>query len=272
MCSSYFILWAVYFFLLGAAIGSFLNVVIVRMPFEQSIVTPRSKCPSCGGQIRAYDNIPLLSYILLRARCRDCGAHISIRYPLVELVTALCFLGLYMKYGLTPALGVFLVFCAAMIAVFCIDLEHMIIPDAISLNLIPIGMAAAIIGILPVMDWETSLVGFFLGGAVLYIPALIYLLLRGVEGLGGGDVKLLAMMGAFLGPLGVIFILLVSSFTGSIVGILGIVFGKTGSTTPIPFGPFIAGAGVLYVFVGPEIVQALFGTAAYQAMLPPGQY
>jgi leader peptidase (prepilin peptidase)/N-methyltransferase len=258
----------VYFFVLGAAVGSFLNVVIVRMPFEQSIVTPRSKCPNCGSQIRAYDNIPLLSYILLQARCRTCGAHISIRYPLVEFITAACFLGLFVKYGLTPALGVFCIFCATMITIFCIDLEHMIIPDAISLNLIPIGMSAAILGILPAMDWKSSLIGFVTGGAVLYVPALIYFLLRGVEGLGGGDVKLLAMMGAFLGPYGVIFVLLVSSLVGSVIGILGIIFRKTDSTTPIPYGPFIAGAGVLYVFVGPEIIQVVFGAATYQAAIP----
>ena len=263
MFTTYFVLWAVYFFVLGAAVGSFLNVVIVRIPFEQSIVVPRSKCPTCGSQIRAYDNIPLLSYLLLHARCRDCGTHISIRYPLVELITAVCFLGLYMKYGLSPALGVFGVFCAAMIVVFCIDLEHMIIPDAISLNLIPVGMASAVIGILPDMDWKSSLIGFVLGGAVLYVPALIYFLIRGVEGLGGGDVKLLAMMGAFLGPYGVIFVLLASSFVGSIVGILGMIFRKTDSTTPIPYGPFIAGAGMLYVFVGQEIIQVLFGTNSY---------
>jgi leader peptidase (prepilin peptidase)/N-methyltransferase len=265
-----YIIWGVYLFLMGAAVGSFLNVVIARMPFEESIVTPRSKCPGCGTPIRAYDNIPVLSYILLGAKCRDCGERISIRYPLVELLTAFLFLGLYWKLGLTPALAVFCIFCSAMVAVFFIDLDHMIIPDPISLNLIPIGMIAAILGLIPGMDWKSSLIGFFLGGAVLYVPAQIYLLLRGVEGLGGGDVKLLAMMGAFLGPYGVVFVLLVSSLTGSVIGILGILFGKTGSTTPIPYGPFIAFAGVLYLFVGPEVIQALFGAAALQTSVTPG--
>jgi leader peptidase (prepilin peptidase)/N-methyltransferase len=172
----------------------------------------------------------------------------------VELITALIGVGLYWRWGLTPTFGVFFLFSAAMIAVFFIDLDHLIIPDAISLNGIPIGLAASIVGFIPWMDWRLSLIGFFVGGAILYVPALIYEEIRGVEGLGAGDVKLLAMMGSFIGPMGVFFVLFCSSFTGSIVGLVGILFARRGAASPIPFGPFLAAAGVVYVFLGGRFV------------------
>lgn len=245
--------WAIVSFVFGAIVGSFLNVVIVRLPREESIVSPRSRCPQCGSPIRPYDNVPILSYFLLGGRCRICGRKIPVRYLVVELVTALIFVALYFKWGVTPALGVFIVFCAAMIAVFWIDLEHMIIPDAISLNFLPVGIAAAVTGSIPGVSWFYSFIGVALGGVLLYIPARIYEQIRGVEGLGGGDVKLLAMIGAFLGPYGVIFVLFVSSTLGSLVGLAGMLIGRTGSTTPIPFGPFLSIAAVLYVLVGQQL-------------------
>jgi leader peptidase (prepilin peptidase)/N-methyltransferase len=250
----FFIFWAVSIFLFGAAIGSFLNVVIHRTPIHESIVTPGSHCPKCDAKIRFYDNAPILSYLILMGRCRYCRSPISIRYPIVELITALIGVGLYWRWGLTPTFGVFFLFSAAMIAVFFIDLDHLIIPDAISLNGIPIGLAASIVGFIPWMDWRLSLIGFFVGGAILYVPALIYEEIRGVEGLGAGDVKLLAMMGSFIGPMGVFFVLFCSSFTGSIVGLVGILFARRGAASPIPFGPFLAAAGVVYVFLGGRFV------------------
>jgi leader peptidase (prepilin peptidase)/N-methyltransferase len=255
--------FAVFSFLLGTVIGSFLNVVIIRLPKGESLVTPGSKCPYCGHAIRWYDNIPIISYFVLRGRCRDCGIAFSIRYPMVELTTALIFLGLYLRAGITPELGVFFIFCAALIAVFWIDIDHMVIPDAITYGLVPVGLAAAAAGLLPDVSWKSSLIGIVFGALVLYIPAFVYEIVRGTEGLGGGDVKLLAMIGAFLGPVGVFFVLLVSSLIGSVAGVIGMALGKAGSTTQIPFGPFLVVGGLLYVFAGPAIVVHLFG-------VPPG--
>jgi leader peptidase (prepilin peptidase)/N-methyltransferase len=258
-----YIFWAVSFFVLGAVIGSFLNVVIARLPRGESIVTPSSRCTACGHPIRPRDNIPVLSYLLLGGRCRDCNTRISTRYPLIEFLTALLFLALYLKWGFTPATGVFSIFAAALVAIFWIDLDHMIIPDAISLNCIPIGVAAAVGGLLPGMDWKYSLVGTVLGAVVLYVPAVLYERIRGTEGLGGGDVKLLAMIGAFTGPYGVMFVLFLSSTVGSLFGLVGMAALKTESTAPIPFGPFLSAAAVAYLFAGPEIIEWLFGLSLY---------
>lgn len=258
-----YIFWGVSLFVLGAVIGSFLNVVIARVPCGESIVSPPSRCTVCGHPIRPRDNIPLLSYLILGGRCRDCDTRISARYPFIELLTALLFLALYLKWGLTSATGIFALFTAALVAIFWIDLDHMIIPDAISLNCIPIGLAAAILGLIPGVDWKYSLVGTILGGAVLYVPAVIYERIRGTEGLGGGDVKLLAMIGAFTGPYGVIFVLFLSSTVGSLFGLAGMAALKTESTAPIPFGPFLSAAAVTYLFAGPEVIAWLFGLSVY---------
>lgn len=246
--------WAAVSFSFGLIVGSFLNVVIARLPMEESLVFPPSKCPRCDTPIHWYDNIPVLSYLALMGRCRHCGNPISFRYPLVELIAGGLALALYVKLGLTPALPVFAIFTAAMIVVCFIDLDHMIIPDAISLNCVPIGMSAAILGLIPGVDWKYSFMGTGLGVAALYIPAFLYELIRGDEGLGGGDIKLLGMIGAFTGPYGVVFVLFVSSITGSIVGIAAMILNQSDSATRIPFGPFLSGAAVLYVLSGPELI------------------
>lgn len=255
--------WSVISFLAGAVVGSFLNVVIARLPLDESIVSPASRCPKCNESIRFYDNIPIVSWLVLAGRCRYCGGRISLRYPVVELVTALLFLAVYQKWGLTPASGIYCGFACAMITIFWIDLDHLIIPDVISLNLIPIGVAASVVGIIPGMDWRASLVGLVLGAAVSYVPALVYEKLRGVEGLGGGDIKLLAMIGAFTGPYGVVFVLFLSSMSGTLVAAVGMLMRRTGSTTPIPFGPFLTVAALVYVFGGREIVERFLRLAQY---------
>ena len=256
------VFWATAFFLFGAVVGSFLNVVIVRLPQGKSIVRPPSHCQACGGIIRFYDNIPILSYLLLAGRCRNCGARISPRYPLVEFATGCLCTAMYLKWGLTPAAGIFFIFCSAMVAVFWIDLDHMIIPDAISLNGMAIGILAAVLGLIPGVDWKLSVVGLVLGGAILYLPAVAYKRIKGVDGLGGGDIKLLAMMGTFTGPYGVIFILFVSSLIGSLGALVGVVFRRTGTATPIPFGPFLTAAAVLYVLAGREIITHFYNVAS----------
>mgnify|MGYP000911707770 CR=1 FL=1 len=246
---------AVTFFLFGAVVGSFLNVVIIRLPLEESIVHPPSRCPHCGHEVRAYDNIPILSYFLLAGKCRDCRSPISFLYPLIEAITACVTMGLYFKFGLTAATGVFFLFCSAMIAVFFIDLDHMIIPDEISLNGLPVGMAASIVGVLPGMTWSTSLAGAVLGAGILYVPAVIYERVRGVEGLGRGDIKLLATIGAFTGPLGVIFVLFAASVSGCIVAAIAMAIQGMRSNAQLPFGPFLTVSAILFVFFGPSIVE-----------------
>jgi leader peptidase (prepilin peptidase) / N-methyltransferase len=196
----------------------------------------------------------LLSYLILLGRCRDCGHRISIRYPVVELMTACLCLALHWKYGDTSEFGVFFVFCAALVAVFWIDIDHMIIPDVISLNGIMVGIIVSFTGLLPDISWKISFAGVLLGGAILYIPAVIYRKIRGVEGLGGGDIKLLAMIGAFTGPYGVVFVLFVSSLSGSVVALASMAAKEARPTTPIPFGPFLTASAVFYVFTGPEII------------------
>lgn len=252
------LLWAGALFVFGAAIGSFLNVVILRLPERKSIVCPSSSCPECGHPIRPYDNIPIASFFFLRGRCRDCGARISWRYPFIEFLTACLSLTLYLKLGLTAEFWVLFMFCAALLAIFWIDLDHMIIPDIISLNGIILGIAAAAAGCTPGIDWKFSLLGAALGAAALYVPAVVYEKLRGIEGLGAGDVKLLAMIGAFVGPYGVIFVLFCSSLVGSMCALMSMAFRQIESTTPIPFGPFLTAAAVFYVFAGREIIDHFF--------------
>jgi leader peptidase (prepilin peptidase) / N-methyltransferase len=271
------LVWTVASFLFGAIVGSFLNVVIARVPERESIVSPGSRCPICRKEIRFYDNIPVLSYLILLGRCRNCGHRISIRYPIVELMTACLGLGCYWKFGISPPFAVFFLFCAALVAVFWIDIDHMIIPNVITLNGMMIGVILSFAGLLPYINWKipfnalivdpnlirifmirNSLVGLLLGGAILYIPAKIYEIIRGIEGLGGGDIKLLAMIGAFTGPYGVIFVLFVSSMICSVVALAAIAAKQADSTTRIPFGPFLAASAVLYVFAGAEIISHFF--------------
>jgi leader peptidase (prepilin peptidase) / N-methyltransferase len=248
-----------WFLLFGAAVGSFLNVVILRLPLEESLVRPPSKCPRCGHPIRVRDNIPVFSYLLLAGRCRDCGSSISFRYPLIEATTGALAVGIYAKFGLSPLSLVFFAFCAALWAVFWIDLDHMIIPDVISLNGIGVGLLAATLDLIPGVMWSMSLSGIALGALILYLPAVVYERLRGVEGLGRGDVKLLAMIGAFTGPPGVIFVLFFSSVAGCIAVLLGMALKRTVSSAPIPFGPFLSGAAILFVFAGSDIIDFVFG-------------
>ncbi len=250
--------WSVNTFLLGALIGSFLNVVIVRVPMGDSIVHPPSRCPDCDNSIRFYDNIPMLSFLFLGGRCRDCGSRISFRYPLIEFLTACLSLALYKKFGLSTAYTVFFPYCCAMIVVFWIDLDHMIIPDVISLNGIAVGVIVSAFGLIPDMNIKSSLLGTLFGGVILYLPAVIYEKLRGSEGLGGGDIKLLAMIGAFTGAYGVVFVLFFASFVGSAIALISIAVKGSSAKTPIPFGPFLTTAGVAYVFVSTQVIQHFF--------------
>ena len=177
---------------------------------------------------------------------------------MVELTTACLSLGLYAQWGWTPEFAVLLAFCGAMVAVFWIDLDHMIIPHEISITGIALGIVLSALGYLPAMDWKLSMLGAILGAAVLYLPAVLYEKIRGIEGLGGGDVKLLAMIGAFTGPYGVVFVLFFSSVVGSATALAVITVRKLDSTAPIPFGPFLSAAAVFYVFAGGMILDLFF--------------
>ena len=240
-------------FLFAASIGSFLNVCIYRIPIGKSIVFPPSGCPSCGNSIRGYDNIPILSYLFLGGKCRKCKAGISVRYPLIELLTAILALLLFARYGLTHDFFILSFFTAALITITFIDFDHQIIPDRISIPGIPIGLAASLF-FLTTTTWIDSLIGIAAGGGFLLFIALAYSLITGKEGMGGGDVKLLAMIGAFAGWQGVIFVVFFSSLVGSVAGISYIVFYGRGSKSPIPFGPFLAISAYAYFLVGEEII------------------
>lgn len=239
-------------FLLGAVVGSFLNVCICRMPRDESVVTPPSHCPLCNYRIRWYDNIPLISYLLLRGKCRGCGAHISLQYPLVELLNGLLTLALFLRFGPSLTFLALFLFCSALVAITFIDLEHQIIPDEISLPGIVLGFLFSFF--LPWQTWLNSLLGILLGGGCLLLVAYGYQWLTGKDGMGGGDIKLLAMMGAFLGWKSVLFIVFASSLVGSVAGIAMMLIQKKDSKLAIPFGPYLAFGAVLYIFYGRQLI------------------
>jgi leader peptidase (prepilin peptidase)/N-methyltransferase len=242
-------------FIFGAAIGSFLNVCIFRLPAETSIVKPRSQCPHCKHPLSYYDNIPLISFFFLRGKCRDCGGAISWRYPLVELITALLALLLFLKFGLTLSFLIYFIFTAVLIVITFIDLDHQIIPDILTLPGIPIFFLAAIF--LVKIPWMEALIGLLIGGGVLLAIAFVYELLTKREGMGGGDIKLLAMIGGFLGWKSLIFVLLFSSFSGAIVGITAMIIKKQDMKYAVPFGPFLSAAAVAYLFWGDSFMRLL---------------
>lgn len=239
-------------FIVGAVVGSFLNVVILRLPEEgESIIYPPSNCPACRARIRWYDNIPIISFIVLRRRCRDCGALISWQYPLVELAMALLSLAMFNKFGPSLLFGIYFVFIAALLVIIVIDIYLQIIPDLISLPGIILGFLASFIN--PLVSWQQSGLGILLGGGVLFAIAGSYYLVTRREGMGGGDIKLLAMIGAFLGWQSLPFVVFGSSVLGSIAGIGAMIKQRKGGKTVIPYGPFLSGAAILYMFFDERI-------------------
>lgn len=260
--SSANVILAFWIFAVGAAVGSFLNVCIVRLPKGLSLVKPGSHCPHCQSPIRFYDNIPLISYLVLRGKCRNCKARISARYFLVEGLSGLMALALFKTFGLSPEFLVYFTFFSALLVIIFIDLDTWTIPDVITLPGVVAGVAASFL--LPRLNLWQSLLGLLTGGGVLFLVAMGYQLLRKREGMGGGDIKLLAMIGAFLGLPGVIYTLLASSLAGSLAGVLMMFKDKSGGATRIPFGPFLALAAMSYVFWG----QTLIGWYLYRLSGP----
>jgi leader peptidase (prepilin peptidase)/N-methyltransferase len=235
-------------FVAGLAIGSFLNVVIYRVPRGESIVRPRSRCPGCGKQIRGIDNIPVVSWLVLRGRCRDCGEPISVRYPLVELLTGLLFAGVVISQDAGETTWIGLALATALVPIAFIDLDHRIIPNAI------VGPAALVgivlVAILQTDDVVENLIAAAIAGGVFLLIALAV-----PRGMGMGDVKLVAMLGLYLGR-AVAPALLIALAAGTIVGIGLIATSRAGEgrKTKVPFGPFLALGGMVAFFVGDDIV------------------
>jgi leader peptidase (prepilin peptidase)/N-methyltransferase len=237
--------------LFGLLIGSFLNVCIYRLPRDLSIVWPASRCTTCGRQLSWYENIPVFSYLALRARCRSCGERISPMYPAIEIVTALMFAGALAWYGLTPLFAVRLVFACAMLVLFVIDLQHQILPNEITLPGIAIGLVASIF-LEP--GFRDALIGAVAGAGILWLIAWTYERLRHQEGLGFGDVKMLGMIGAFLGWPSMLLTLVIASFLGSVVGVSLIASGRGELGSKLPFGTFLAAAAIVAALAGPDII------------------
>jgi leader peptidase (prepilin peptidase)/N-methyltransferase len=239
-------------FVFGSIIGSFLNVVILRLPDPStSIVFPPSHCPKCSHSLSWYENIPILSFVFLRGKCAHCRDQISVQYPIVEFLTGLLAVAAVATFSLSAtALGYF-IFCAALVTIIWIDLHHQIIPDTISLPGIILGFCFSFVS--SFVSWQDSLIGLLAGGGIFYAVSYSYYLFRRQEGLGGGDIKLLAMLGAFLGWQSLLFIIFASSISGTIVGLFAMRSQKKGGATRIPFGPFLALSGLFYLFFRPQV-------------------
>ncbi len=229
----------------GLVVGSFLNVAIYRLPRDESVAWPGSHCTSCNRALSWYENIPVVSWTVLRGRCRTCESRISVQYPIVEAVTGALFLAGYYSFGLTPLLPVRLLFGCAMIVLFAIDLEHQILPNEITLPGIAVGFIASIF--LP-PGWTSSLIGLLVGGLFPFLIAEVYARVRGREGMGMGDFKMLAMVGAFLGWPIVWLTLILSCVLGIVIGGVALMISKRGLATRIPFGTFIAVAALICAY------------------------
>ena len=262
--------------LLGLLVGSFLNVVIHRMPLmmergwrlesaellgvkvddtpELTLSTPRSRCPSCGHRIRWYENIPVVSYLVLRGKCSACKAPISVRYPAIELLTAVLFAAVGFHFGAQPTTLLWCGFAAALVALAFIDLDTTFLPDDLTLPLMWAGIVSAALGWIPV-TLAASVGGAVAGYLALWIVFHAYRLIRGKEGMGAGDFKLLAALGAWMGWQAIPSIILLSSAVGAVVGIALIVFRQHDREVPIPFGPYLAGGGVAALFFGDQLAR-----------------
>ena len=234
-------------FLTGVVIGSFLNVAIYRLPREESIVLPASHCPSCQRPIPWHDNIPLMGFILLKGRCRSCREAISFRYPMVELLNGLGYLFLFYQFGPRWECLSYSILYSSLLVITFIDLSHQIVPDVITLPGMVIGVLVSST-LLPT-GFVNSVAGLFLGGLLFYLVAVLS---RG--GMGGGDIKLIAMIGAFTGWKAVLLTIFVSALTGSILGICLMIFMGKNRKYPVPFGPFLALGAMVSVVRGSEII------------------
>lgn len=265
--------------LVGLCVGSFLNVVIHRLPRmmdrawriesaeflgvkldpgpEVSLSAPRSRCPSCGHAIAWHENIPVLSYLRLRGRCSACSAPIGVRYPAIELLTAALFVACSFKFGATPSVLLWCGFVAILVALAFIDADTQLLPDNLTLPLLWAGILFALLGWTGT-DLASSVLGAILGYLSLWSVYHAYRLIRGKEGMGYGDFKLLAALGAWMGWTALPSIILLSSVVGAVVGIGLILARRQGREVPMPFGPYLAGGGVAALFFGSTLIHLWF--------------
>jgi leader peptidase (prepilin peptidase)/N-methyltransferase len=241
---------------LGLLFGSFLNVVIHRLPRGESPWAGRSHCPHCRRTVRPWENIPVVSWLCLRGRCAGCRGRIAVRYPLVEVATAALAVVCVVRFGFAPAAGAYFLFLAALLAIAWIDWEHMIIPDALSLGVLALGLVLAAT-VLPIGVWR-GVLGAAAGAGFIWGIAALYKATRGIEGMGFGDVKLAGMIGAFLGPLGVLLTIFAAAFLGSLWGLVVVRRGGNGRTM-VAFGTFLAAAAALCLFFGDAAQQWYWG-------------
>ncbi|MFZ0520020.1 MAG: prepilin peptidase [Candidatus Acidiferrales bacterium] len=263
----------IFAFAFGLIIGSFLNVCILRIPGGKSIVLPASACPKCGKEIRAYDNIPVISYLLLRGKCRGCKTKISPMYPLVELLTGLLFLSCYLVFGLSVDAAKWAAFSAIMIVLVFTDLRERILPDAVNFTGLGIGLALSFFvkptdgsalwianrmfefpPPAPVLSFVDAILGALVGGGLLWLVSEAYFRMRGREGMGLGDVKMMLMAGAFLGAKRTLLTILAGSVLGSVLGIAMILAQRKDADYELPFGTFLGAGALLVVFFGTPIV------------------
>lgn len=242
-------------FIVGSIIGSFLNVCIYRIPRNISIITPSSRCPSCNMPIKAIDNIPILSYIFLAGKCRECKAKISLRYPLVESLNAILYVLTLWRFGIEWYTLVYFILCSSLIVITFIDIDFQIIPDRITIPGIFIGLIAGSL-FLPdpfmrysVLGFKSSIIGFTIGGTIYYAIAVI-----SKGGMGGGDIKMMAMVGSFMGWKSVLLTTFIGSLTGSLFGLFLMIFKGKGRKTKVPFGPFLAIGTFITLFYGQELL------------------
>ncbi len=257
----------IFIFILGALIGSFLNVCIYRMPQDLSIVMPSSRCPSCGTPIKFYDNIPVISYMLLRGRCRSCKAPLSLRYPLVELLNAVLYVTVWSRFigASSGVLLVYFVFVSALVVIIFIDLDHQIIPDSITLPGIPL---AVVLGstILPdpflhfeLLGFKSSVIGVLAGGGSFYLIAVTGKAIFKKDAMGMGDIKMMALVGGVLGWKGVVLTTFIGSLLGSVIGVSLIFLKGREWGSRIPFGPYLAAGALVSLFWGQDILMWYLG-------------
>ena len=244
-------------FILGLIVGSFSNVCIYRIPRNESIIYPASHCPKCRSKIKPVDNIPLLSFILLKGRCRNCKSKISIQYPIVELLTGLIYLIIYLIYGLSIQSLIYIILSSALIIIAFIDLNEQIVPDVISLPGIVIGFIISFF--VPYISFINSALGVVVGGGIILIIGLAGSVIFKKEAMGGGDVKLAAMIGAFLGWRYIIISLFLGFFLGALAGIFLIISKIKSREDTVPFGPFIVLGSFITLLWGEKIISWYIG-------------
>ena len=243
---------SIYLFAIGACIGSFLNVCIYRLPEEKSIISPPSHCPYCKNKLKWYHNIPILSYIFLRGKCAFCGKKISIRYFVVEFLAGIFLIINYNIYRFSFDFFFYSIFIYLLLIVIFADLKYMIIPDEVSIGGIIAGFVLSFFS--NSITFKDSIIGIIIGGGILYLVIILYYFATKKEGMGGGDVKLLAMIGAFLGYKSILFVIFAGSLIGTLIGVPFMLIKGKDKNFAIPFGPFLSIAAIIYLYEGEKIL------------------